>query len=215
MRAGDESAYDAPSPCSDYSGRRYGHTVYVSIPVFKLCGHFVLIVDEHKYELRLDSSTRHRPIFSERPLHPGEAEKIRSSFGHHWFVVGWTHRQHRDIQAIFNGVMNEFGLYDRIHNNCRHFLQVGCYTILDATAVWHEDMLLVSPATFWFLPKMSIMLWRAMLREFFRWACAYLWGPGKCTSTYRFLNMRIHKRDRLGVERVLAVFDLLRRLVGP
>ncbi|KIJ65774.1 hypothetical protein HYDPIDRAFT_27007 [Hydnomerulius pinastri MD-312] len=157
----------------------YGPTIYVSIPVFKLCGHFILVIRDHKYELRLDASTRNRPVFRERPLSLKESEDIRNAFGHNWFVVGWTQRTDDQIKATFTDVIESFGLYHRLRNNCRHFLQSGTMSILDSAATWHEDMLLVGSSLDIAIPKMTLMMWRSMQRDLYRWYWARRYGPGE------------------------------------
>ncbi|KAH7931408.1 hypothetical protein BV22DRAFT_1124317 [Leucogyrophana mollusca] len=151
----------------------YGSTVFVSVPVFKCCGHFVLVVRDHKYELRLNATAANRPIFNQRPLRPGEMNEIREQFGHDWFIVGWTRRKDSEIQVAFADAIQSFGVYDRLYNNCRHFLQHGSWRILDTTSSWHRDFLESRPI---FVTLYSI--WVFMHREFYRWMWARRFGPG-------------------------------------
>ncbi|KAJ7455775.1 hypothetical protein FB451DRAFT_638481 [Mycena latifolia] len=158
------------------NAQRYGDPVVVCIPVFKLCGHFVLYTSTHKYELRLDRTSSFRPYFLHRPLRPSELSSTISP-QYHLFVCGWTSRTHEDIVRTFDAAIQEFGPYNRLTNNCRTFLQWGCMGILDLTSVWHEDMLMVEVGRPLIFPKMALMMYRAMLRDLCRCFCAVRWGP--------------------------------------
>ncbi|RDB17067.1 hypothetical protein Hypma_001941 [Hypsizygus marmoreus] len=154
----------------------YGNPVFVSIPIFKFCGHFVLLIAGHKYELRLDAGCG-RPLFNDRPLQPDEEESICNTVRNHIVIVGWTRKEPRDIRIIFQRLADNFGAYHRIKNNCRHFLQFGCLDLLDVGARWDENMLLVGTDNFMLVPKTMIMMWRAMSRELFRFVWTRFWGP--------------------------------------
>ncbi|KIK57340.1 hypothetical protein GYMLUDRAFT_755329 [Collybiopsis luxurians FD-317 M1] len=161
---------------------RYGEPVLVSIPVFKLCGHFVLYTTTHKYELRLDRTSNFRPYFLHRPLTPTEISQTSDSLNansprYHYFVSGWTHRTHTDIVRTFNEAITHFGSYNRLTNNCRTFLQSGCGSVVQTISVWHEDMLMVDPGHVLLLGLMAVMMYRAMLRELCRWVWCVKWGP--------------------------------------
>ncbi|KAF9228281.1 hypothetical protein BS17DRAFT_773407 [Gyrodon lividus] len=155
----------------------YGSTIFVSIPVFKLCGHFILVIRDRKYELRLDRSTNNCPVFREREIAPMEGEDIRNTFGHHWFIVGWTKRTDNQIKAAFTDVIESFGVYNRLHNNCRHFLQSGTMSILESTSIWHEDMLMVGASNDLTVIKMVIMMWRSIQKDLYRWYWTCRYGP--------------------------------------
>ncbi|KAH7904248.1 hypothetical protein BJ138DRAFT_1166875 [Hygrophoropsis aurantiaca] len=157
-------------PIMAYNESLYGSTVFVSVPVFKCCGHFVLVVRNRKYELRLDAQS---PIFNQRSLRLGEMDEIRRQFGHDWFIVGWTKKSDHEIRIAFMEAITTFGTYDRMHNNCRHFLQHGSWRILDATSTWHKYFLESRPV---FVTLYSI--WIFMHREIYRWIWTRWYGPG-------------------------------------
>ncbi|KAJ6539856.1 hypothetical protein DFH09DRAFT_1176138 [Mycena vulgaris] len=159
------------------NAQRYGDPVLVCIPVFKLCGHFVLYISTHKYELRLDRTTSFRPYFLHRPLHPSEQSSITVSPKYHLFICGWTSCTHEEIVQVFNAAIREFGDYDRLTNNCRTFLKWGCIGILDLTSVWHQDMLFREMWAPLLLGQMAVMMYRSILREFCRWFWSVRWGP--------------------------------------
>ncbi|KAJ6452219.1 hypothetical protein C8R45DRAFT_1040923 [Mycena sanguinolenta] len=168
------------------NAQKYGDPVLVCIPVFKLCGHFVLYTSTHKYELRLERTTYFRPYFLHRPLLPSEQDfNLHVPQKYHLFICGWTSRTHEDIVGIFNAAIREFGTYNRLTNNCRTFLQRGCMGILDLTSVWHEDLLHgldparnfgaweILPLAIW---QMATLIYRFMLRDLCRWVFSWQWG---------------------------------------
>lgn len=148
------------------------------MPIFKFCGHFVLLIDGHKYELRLDAVSG-RPLFNDRPLSRHEEDLISNTILNHIVLAGWTRKEPRAIRGIFQDLANNFGPYHRIDNNCRHFLQEGCLDVLDVMCRWDENMLLVGTEDLLLIPKMVVMMWRAMSREFFRFIWGQMWGPGE------------------------------------
>ncbi|KAJ3776181.1 hypothetical protein FB446DRAFT_324547 [Lentinula raphanica] len=156
---------------------RYGEPVLVSIPVFKLCGHFVLYTTTNKYELRLDRATNFRPYFLHRPCREDEVDAAKGSPRYHMFVCGWTDRNHEEIVRIFEETIARFGEYNRVTNNCRTFLQSGCIQIVRTMSAWHEDMLMVDPGHLWLLGQMANMMYRSMLRDLCRWIWTVKWGP--------------------------------------
>ncbi|KAJ7204533.1 hypothetical protein C8J57DRAFT_1407153 [Mycena rebaudengoi] len=155
---------------------RYGHPVLVCIPVFKVCGHFVLYTSTHKYELRLDRTTSFRPYFLHRPLGSFEQSSDAASPKYHLCICGWTSCTHGEIVQVFNAAIREFGTYNRLTNNCRTFLQWGCMGILDRT-VWHQDMLFQQIEVPFLLVRMALLMYRSILREFCRWFWSVRWGP--------------------------------------
>lgn len=150
---------------------RYGTTVFVSAPVFKTFGHFALIIRDHKYDMTLNARTA---VFKDRPLEPGEADKIRNQSGNGWFIVGWTNRSHEEIKAVFKEINETFGTYDVIDNNCRHFLQRGCQQILTSTTIMHKEFLDGKPGFVLFY-----MIWVSAYRDFYRWIWEIYYGQGK------------------------------------
>ncbi|KAJ7124618.1 hypothetical protein C8R43DRAFT_1135572 [Mycena crocata] len=89
--------------------QRYGDPVRVCIPVFKLCGHFVLYTSTHKYELRLDRTTSFRPYFLHRPLRPSELRSNTPSPRYHLFTCGWTSRTHEENNISAMGLHEHIG----------------------------------------------------------------------------------------------------------
>ncbi|KAH7921277.1 hypothetical protein BV22DRAFT_1198312 [Leucogyrophana mollusca] len=153
----------------------YGHTVFVSSPVLKLCGHYVIIIRDHKYELRLEASTGNRPVFKDRLLQPGESEELRNAPGAHWSIVGWTRHEDAEVQAGFNEVIEKFGVYHRLRNNCRHFLHDGCSDIL---AVHAEDDMVMTAGTLDLSALVLLWLtWKSTSRELYRWGWTQWYGP--------------------------------------
>ncbi|KAE9383683.1 hypothetical protein BT96DRAFT_724445 [Gymnopus androsaceus JB14] len=122
------------------------------IPVFKLCGHFVLYTTTHRYELRLDRTTGFRPYFLHRPSQDNK-ELLNSSPRYHLFVCGWTDHTHEEIVRVFHEAITCFGEYNRITNNCRTFLQLGCAYILRTPSAWHENMLMVETGHLFLIPR--------------------------------------------------------------
>ncbi|KAJ3720438.1 hypothetical protein C8R42DRAFT_89104 [Lentinula raphanica] len=159
------------------NSERYGEPVLVSIPVFKLCGHFVLYTTTNKYELRLDRATNFRPYFLHRPCREDEVDAAKGSPRYHMFVCGWTDRNHEELVRIFEETIARFGEYNRVTNNCRTFLQSGCIQIVRTMSAWHEDMLMVDPGHLWLLGQMANMMYRSMLRDLCRWIWTVKWGP--------------------------------------
>ncbi|KAJ3898202.1 hypothetical protein F5879DRAFT_1069313 [Lentinula edodes] len=188
------------------NAERYGEPLLVSIPVFKLCGHFVLYTSTNKYELRLDRATGFRPYFSHRPCHDNEIDGANTSPRYHLFVSGWTNNSHEDIVHIFDEAIACFGEYNRITNNCRTFLQHGCAHIVGTTSAWHEDMLMVEPGHLWLLGQMAIMMYRAMLREVCRWIWTVKWGPD-WESAVQYHGVFVDlAEDKMG-QRIAHIFD--------
>ncbi|KAH7920334.1 hypothetical protein BV22DRAFT_1039956 [Leucogyrophana mollusca] len=77
----------------------------------------------------------------------------------------------------------------RTRNNCRHFLQSGCWSILDSTSMWHEDMLMVGAGLDVVVPKMGMMMWRSIQRDLYRWIWTYWYGPGKRAVPAKNINV--------------------------
>ncbi|KAJ7247762.1 hypothetical protein C8J57DRAFT_1358924, partial [Mycena rebaudengoi] len=159
------------------NAERYGNPVLVCIPVFKVCGHFVLYTSTHKYELRLDRTTSFKPYFLHRPFGPFEQSSDAASPKYHLCICGWTSCTHGEIVQVFNAAIREFGTYNRLTNNCRTFLQWGCMGILDLTSVWHQDMLFQQIEVPFLLARMALLMYRSILREFCRWFWSIRWGP--------------------------------------
>ncbi|KAJ4474308.1 hypothetical protein J3R30DRAFT_3507396 [Lentinula aciculospora] len=186
------------------NAERYGEPLLVSIPVFKLCGHFVLYTTTNKYELRLDRATGFRPYFLHRPHR--DIDITNGSPRYHFFVSGWTSSSHEDIIRIFNEAIAEFGEYNRITNNCRTFLQFGCSHIIRTTSAWHEDMLMVEPGHLWLLGQMAIMMYRAMLRDVCRWIWTVKWGPD-WESIVQYHGEFVDLADDAMSQRMAHIFD--------
>jgi hypothetical protein len=111
----------------------------LSVPALKAFGHAAVIIRNRKYELRLDRSTNRRPVFQEQELTHENAQKIRTSFGNRWIIIGETKMTDDEIRNTFNQVINQFGPYDTIHNNCRHFVYYGCASIIPSSRTWVWD----------------------------------------------------------------------------
>ncbi|KAH7908390.1 hypothetical protein BJ138DRAFT_358286 [Hygrophoropsis aurantiaca] len=153
----------------------YGHTVFVSSPVIKLCGHYVIIIRDHKYELRLDAHTGNRPVFKGRSLQPSELEELRNAPGTYWSIIGWTRHEDVEVQAVFRDVIQRFGVYHRLHNNCRHFIHDGCANIL--TEHSEDDGVLIVGSLDYTPFLMIWLIWRSTSREIYRWGWTQWYGP--------------------------------------
>ncbi|KAJ7715797.1 hypothetical protein B0H16DRAFT_1615033 [Mycena metata] len=190
------------------NSQRYGDPVLVCIPVIKLCGHIVLYTSTHKYELRLDRTTSFRPYFLHRPLLPFEQRSNTVSPKYHLFICGWTSCKHEEIVQVFNAAIREFGVYTRLTNNCRTFLQWGCIGILDLTSVWHQDMLFKEIGVSLLLAQMGLMMYRSMLREFCRWFWSVRWGPDWESSVHyegNLVDLADHDVDLRDVQATIRV----------
>jgi hypothetical protein len=104
--------------------------VVLSIPTYKVLGHVVVIIRNGKYELRLDRSTNNRPMFNEEELTPEIVREVRKCPGHRWLIIGETQMTDGDISRAFDEVINGFGTYHTVWNNCHHFVMRGCDRIL-------------------------------------------------------------------------------------
>lgn len=114
---------------------RRGSSVYVSVPLFKTCGHFSVVVDNHKYELRLAGSGDPVPIYHSRVLQEEERSHFEdATFTFQWMHVGWTHFTHEERETRLRAVMDGFGPYNLFRNNCRHFVQAACQSVLHIVA---------------------------------------------------------------------------------
>lgn len=103
-----------------------------------------MVVDNHKYELRLGGPGGTATLNS-RPLTEEELQTFReATMSYQWIPVGWTRFTHSEIEARFRTVLGNFGTYHFIRNNCRHFLQRACRDLLhmvDDYAFFRVDIL--------------------------------------------------------------------------
>ncbi|KAI1619521.1 hypothetical protein EDD37DRAFT_208708 [Exophiala viscosa] len=91
--------------------------------------HAVLYVDGWKYELRLLNGENGRPVASvtrtRGPFDPGNADGKFECF-----VVGWTHKEHAEIQRLAETIIAGWE-YNETTRNCQHFLEQLADRILE------------------------------------------------------------------------------------
>jgi len=151
------------------------------VPIFKFCGHFVVIIGDYKYELGLDANSN-RPFSRHKRLEPREMKALRYSFSHFWSIHGWTSEDHEAIASHFAEVVNQFGPYHLLYNNCRHFLYVSLRSLPPVLAL-PSDIVLLNPnplMTLFSGLQSAMTLWRHVQRDLYRWIWKCMWGPGGC-----------------------------------
>lgn len=153
------------------------------MPVFKLCGHFALVVENWKYELRLRRSQV--AVFNSRRLMAEELRSFREAeFDYTWIIIGWTRFSHEELAIHFRTVLEGFGLYERLSNNCRHFLRETCqhavHVLHTRSAGYLEEStsLTIILALCWRLPL------EASMGDFHDWMFRCLLGHGMLKTAF-------------------------------
>jgi len=107
---------------------------------------------------------------------------LRYSFSHFWSIHGWTSEDHEAIASHFAEVVNQFGPYHLLYNNCRHFLYVSLRSLPPVLAL-PSDIVLLNPnplMTLFSGLQSAMTLWRHVQRDLYRWIWKCMWGPGGC-----------------------------------
>ena len=99
--------------------------------------HWILIIDDVKYELRQNNTTKAYyvniascPLDAERRNAALEKVKFPEYDGHYVCLIGWTRRTQEELQSIAHQVGDNWD-YSRMTNNCQHYLQLFSDRILE------------------------------------------------------------------------------------
>ncbi|MCJ1334518.1 hypothetical protein MMC10_011230 [Thelotrema lepadinum] len=110
----------------DTRGSRVWFSRHIERGRFK---HWILIIKDVKYELRQNHSSKDFyvnvapcPLDLERRNAAIKKVKFPEYDGHYVCLIGWTRKQHDELQSIAKEVGNDWD-YSRIKNNCQHYLQ--------------------------------------------------------------------------------------------
>ncbi|KAI1327930.1 hypothetical protein F5Y16DRAFT_370176 [Xylariaceae sp. FL0255] len=120
-------------------GKRIWFSRYVHNGRFK---HWVLIVEDTKYELRRDEDGGNYKAnvatwnidLEKRAMAIAEKKKPDLD-GYYIYLIGWTQKQPDQLKAICDNVMEEFGKYNIIFNNCQRFLKSFADRIISEEAL--------------------------------------------------------------------------------
>lgn len=104
--------------------------------------HWVLVIDNTKYELRRDSTTGKFVAnvapwtIDQEKREAALAElKIPAVDGYYICLIGWTQIGSDQLKSISDQVMSQFGRYNMLWNNCQDFLQQFADRIISQKAL--------------------------------------------------------------------------------
>ncbi|KAI0410494.1 hypothetical protein F5X98DRAFT_359472 [Xylaria grammica] len=111
--------------------------------------HWVLGVEDTKYELRRDDASGKYmanvapwTIDKEKREAALSEQKIPNVDGYYICLIGWTQKQPQELKQICDEVMAQFGTYYLVFNNCQDFLKTFADRIISETALdweWFRD----------------------------------------------------------------------------
>jgi hypothetical protein len=120
-------------------GRHVWFSRYVEGGRFK---HWVLAIEDTKYELRRDQTTKKYTanvapwsIDKERREAALAKQHVPDVDGYYICLIGWTQKQPHELKKICDQVMAEFGSYNIVFNNCQKFLKTFADRVISETAL--------------------------------------------------------------------------------
>src|SRR5260221_2004118 len=82
-----------------------------------------MICEGVKYELQLDNTDKKKVIMPPpKRLSEDECMAFQHSLSVRWILVGWTECSEDQLRNELEGIIESFGEYDMLTNNCRVFL---------------------------------------------------------------------------------------------
>ncbi|KAI0182610.1 hypothetical protein EV127DRAFT_449180 [Xylaria flabelliformis] len=120
-------------------GHRIWFSRYVQSGGFK---HWVLIIEDTKYELRRDDSNgKYKANIASWTIDKEKREaaiaerKVPHVDGYYVCLIGWTKKAPQELKNICDEVIAQFGKYNIVWNNCQDFLQTFADRIISEKAL--------------------------------------------------------------------------------
>ncbi|KAI1178012.1 hypothetical protein F4777DRAFT_158099 [Nemania sp. FL0916] len=111
--------------------------------------HWVLVIDDTKYELRRDDSNgRYTANVAPWTIDKEKREaaiaerKMPNVDGYYVCLIGWTRKEPQELAMICDEVMTQFGRYNIVWNNCQDFLKTFADRVISEKALdwsWFRD----------------------------------------------------------------------------